>query len=515
MGRKSLLLLIAASFLAACSVRPAVSTGISQVSVPSPTALAAVPATSSHPTENSTPTAAAVQSPIPTSALSSRWFWAISEDKKEILAFTAGGQVNSILDLSGLDFHSGFLLRRTGDAQAFVLFPNNGRPKAYLLSSNAATALSLPAVQIPNPKDIWAILAEHAPYLVASPASDATAPAILIDTQTGRSSLVAPDVVGPDDIHYLIRFSADGRFLRYATSSSLSDAPVVVNNRDLQSGKDSATFQGTSYLNTDSFGELWYDSSLNTAHTALGEPVSLKKQGDAVFNMPLDNGWNLETLQDCGKPCSLTVYPLSGSAPPLKYSLPVQLVSSTVFIEAALPLDQNRLLVSIYGDQSSPLLTSLWILTPDGSSQYLGKGFQNAPSSEPPYQFPGASADGRYLLCYLGSDPPAFGVYDLVKGSPLFIESLDQPDAYLQGTFFPEGILVLEQGSTSRQWVYAFGNGTAVEIKPPTGIGGCTALTPDGKPICMTRMQDGVVIYDPSTGSSTPLIQEPVTDLSN
>ncbi len=484
----------------AATSQPATQT-FTATSVPTDTLPAASPTAAS-------PTEAPTEAPTPTPTPSPRWFWAIPDGKDEILAFNGAGQVNSLPALTGIK-HDGNDISpiRVSDDQAIAFFANNNNPKAFLLTSDSATPIKLPSVQVPIPGNGWEIVAQHGAYMVLAPFGTVTTPAILINGETGQASLVATNVFGSAEVSYLVRFSADGQSLRYAAG----DGPVEVHNRDLQSGNDTIFFQTSMHLGTNDFGEIWYDSKIGMGRTADGQPVTLKNPQDAMI-IPLDNSWILATTYECAAPCALQAYPSTGNATAFNYSLPVKLSSTSFAINGVQTLDQNRLLVSVLDFRAADQLPDLWLLTPDGKSELLGKGlFLNR--FTPNYHIQGLSDDSHTILLYPEDGTPAFSIFDLAAGKVLFSKTLDKPYAYTEVLYFAEGIIVDEQGNTTHNWVYRFSTGLAAEVGPPGGAGYCNAITPDGKPICMTDA--GVVVYDPASGDTTPLIQEPVLQLSN
>ncbi|MGD0752333.1 MAG: hypothetical protein ABSA23_13120 [Anaerolineales bacterium] len=456
-----------------------------------------------------TPTAATpTEAPTPTPIPSPRWFWAIPDGKDEILAFNAAGQVNTVLALTGIKHDENDISPiRVSDDQAIVFFANNNNPKAFLLTSVSATPIKLPGVQVPIPGNGWEIVVQHGASIVVAPFGTVTTPAILINGGTGQATLVATNVLGPTETEYLVRFSADGQSLRYAAG----DGPVEVHNRDLQSGNDTIFFQTSMHIGTNDFGEIWYDGEQGMSRTADGQLVTLKNTQDTMIIL-LDNSWILATKYECAAPCALQAYPSAGNAAAFNYSLPVKLTSASVAINGVQTLDQNRLLVSVLDANAADQLPDLWLLTPDGKSELLGKGL-SLNRFTPYYRIPGLFDDSRYILLYPEDGTPAFSIYDLAAGKVLFSKTLDKPYAYSEVLYSADGIIVDEQGDTTHNWVYPLTTGLAAEVGSPGGAGYCNAMTTDGKPICMTDSNG--VVYDPASGDTTPLIQEPVLQLSN
>ena len=329
----------------------------------------------------------------------------------------------------------------------------------------------------------------------------------MINVESGQASLLAQNVfVGNDYSTYFIRLSEDGKSLRYATG----DGPVEIHNRDLQSGKDTIFFETSSYVVTDAFGDIWYDVRQDRGQTADGQAVMMKDTDGNTRFILLDHNWILSAKRTCTQPCPLQVYPAFGDAAALNFSLPVDLSAYVVGLSYGKLLDRNRLLVSIYdnnpgADQAPPI----WLLTPTGQGELIGKG---AFSSG--YRSSSMSADDRYLLVYPPDDLPSFLVYDLKTGKVLFSETTDGPQAYLEVHYFKEGITVLNISDVATQlWVYNFTTGLTFQVKLLDENEYCTAMTVDGKLLCSTT--GGVVVLDPATAESTPLLQEPVNSLSD
>jgi hypothetical protein len=333
----------------------------------------------------------------------------------------------------------------------------------------------------------------------------ATTPALLINGETGKASLVATDVYGPAEGSYFLHFSADGSSLRFATG----EGPVEIHELDLQTGDETILFESSRSLVTDPTGEVWYDVQKGAGITADGRPVADLKTDDNTSHLLLDGGWILAVQRNCDSPCALQLSRATDRASAFDYSLPVQLTSGLTTVKFAKPLTQNRLLVGVTDNNSADCNPSLWLLSPDGKSERLGRRIDASQA----YGVPGLSADGRYLVTYSPDDASAFTLYDLTSDQALFSTSTGIPDVYLDSTYFPEGVIIHGQDTATHQWSYNFSTGSGVEVPSPGGDEYCTALTPDGRLICMTGA--GVEMVNPGSGVRTPLIQEPVSNLSD
>ncbi len=479
-----------------------------------PTAPVLVPTTTSIPPTTAAPTptytAAPTLAPSPTSIPDLRWYWAIQNN--EILAFNAAGKVNSVLDLSSVQQEGNDMAPvRLGEDRAFMFFGNQASPKAFLLTSDSATQIQLPSIQVPSPGNPWIIHIDHYPYIVIEASYGATVPAILINGETGQASLIANNVfVGYSYSEYFVRFSADGRWMRYAAGQE----QVGIHNRDLQSGKDTLILQSSGYISTDAFGDVWYDSRLGVLQMADGQGGTLVTSDDNTRHLVLGNSWMLDSQYSCTQPCSLHVYPIVGNAQALDYSLPVNFSSplvgdaTQVSVNYGKILAGNRLLVGIYDQSNNDDQRNFWLLTPDGMSTLIGKG-----SAFSGNRLAGSSPGDPYILIYPTDASPEFRVFDPTTGKVLFSETTGITDVFIDMLFFPEGIIVQEQDTTEHDWVYNFATGVAVPFQLLDDYRYCAALTPDGRPICMN--DSGVGVYDPVSGNNTELIQEPVTSLSN
>jgi len=485
--------------LTACSAQPVVlSTQTPDSALPAVSTAMNVPATNTF-TPVSTETAAPTSTPLPPP----RWFWAITKDK--ILAFNANGQVNTIFDTTGIQQTSNDNPPiRVSDERAVAFFANNDNPKAFVLTSNSALPIDLPKVHAPIPQNGWSVEAQHNPYIVLVPNGTVTTPALLINGETGKASLIATDVFGPTEISYLIYFSPDGQSLRFATGED----PVKIHNRNLQTNADKILFESGSSLAADSSGELWYDYANGAGVTADGAPITFTDADGNTRHLLLNQGWILAVPRDCDSDCPLQAAPATGSDSPLNFVLPIKLVQQVVSVNFGQLLDQNRLLIAVTDNGSTDYNPTLWLLSPDGKSNLLGRsiGIQYQGRSS-------VSADGRYILVTSADDPSTYKLYDLTTDQVIFSKTSGTPDILLDVTYFTEAALILQADTTNHYWVYNFAAKSAFTIDTTSDNEYCTALTPDGKPICMA--DDGMAMYDPITGNRTLLIEEPGSNLSN
>jgi len=485
----------------ACGTQPAIpASAPTQSSAPTNiTTTTDLPA----PTVTSSPAPTDTPAPTPTSPPPPRWFWAVTDN--EILAFNANGEVNSVLDFSGIQLSNNDNPPiRISDERAVLFLGNNNNPKAFVLTSDSAIPINMPNVRAPIPQNGWTVEAQHDPYIIFMPTGTVTAPAILINGGTGEASLLAANVFGPTEISYLIHFSADGKSVRYATG----EGPVKVYNRDLQTGSSTVILEsGTSVL-TNATGELWYDIRNNTVITADGAAITLTNTDGNIRNILLNDGWILAAPRDCDADCPLQVYSATRTELPLNYTLPMKLTKQVVVVSFGKLLARDRLIVGVFDYGSNAYHSTLWLLSPDGKSKILGAGVGLSLND-----FPGLSPDGRYLLVTEANDPSAYTLYDLTTDQAIFSQTTGSPDLFLDVAYFAEGALILEQTAVNHLWVYNFAAGSAYEITAPSDYEYCTTLSPDGKPICIA--EDGVAMYDPISENRTLLINEPVSNLSN
>ncbi len=493
-------IVLAGALLVACSAQPAAPAAQPQSS-PQPVSATATDLPTQAATPQPTSTAAPTQTSTPPAT---RWFWAVSGN--EILAFNPDGQVNPVLDTSGIEQNGNDNPPiRVSDDRAIVFFANNDHPQAFLLTSDSATAIDVPEVHAPVPENGWIVVAQQPPYLVLGTTGTVTTPAILINGETGKASLVAMDVYGPAEGSYFLHFSADGSSLRFAAG----EGPVKVHELNLQTGDETILFESSRSLVSDPTGEVWYDVTKGAGITADGSPVPDLKTDDNTSHLLLDGGRILAVQRDCDSPCALQLSLAADRASAFDYSLPVPLTAGLTTVKFAKPLTQNRLLVGVTNDNIADYYPTLWLLSPDGTSERLGRRIDASQA----YGVPGLSADGRYLVTYSPDDTSAFTLYDLTNDQALFSTSTGIPDVYLNSTYFPEGVVILGQDTATQQWSYNFNSASGVEVPSPGGDQYCTALSPDGRLICMTGA--GVEMVDPISGERKPLIEEPVSNLSD
>jgi hypothetical protein len=456
-----------------------------------------------------TPTITATAVPDP------RWFWAVSNDKNEVLAFNAQGEVNSILDTTSITKSGNDLPPiRMSDNKAIIFFVNGGIPKAFMLTSDSATPIKFPNVRATYPENGWVVQAIHLPYLALASTGTSTAPVVLVNGETGNALTLALNVLlDPTQSNYFVRFSEDGKWARFATGDQEGN-PASVHNFNLETGKDTIIFESKSpkQLRADIFGDVWYDRSSDTGMTADGKPVAINNPDYVANLMPLPNAGFLAVKYECAQPCLLNTVSPTGSIPELTFTVPVNLITQQVTVTFAQLLDQNKLLIGIRDFNSEDTRRTLFLLSSDGKSVLLGKSLD--PILFPfAYKMAGLSQDSRYIFFYPNDTPSSFGVYDLNSGKALFTESLVSAESYLYVDYFNEGILVEEQDITNRHWVFNFATKSVYKVLSPAGDGYCTALTTDARPICQT--DTGVLIFNPETGISTSLISGPVTYISN
>lgn len=210
--------------------------------------------------------------------------------------------------------------------------------------------IDLPKVRVPIPQNGWTLAAQHDPYLVFVPNGTVTTPAVLINGETGEASLLAANVFGPTEISYFVRFSADGKFVRYATG----EGPVKIHNLDLETGTDVILFESGTSLVTNETGELWYDVAKGVGVTADGASIALTDTDGNTRHLLLNGNWILAAPRDCDSACPLQVYPAVGAEAPLNYTLPLKLTQQMVVVSFGKLFDQDRLVVGVFDYGSTP-----------------------------------------------------------------------------------------------------------------------------------------------------------------
>lgn len=498
-------ILIFIVLISACSTQPIVPSAQVQSSpLPVKPTATNIPASTATLEPASTATPAPTSTPLPPP----RWFWAVTDHN--VLAFNADGQVNTVLDTTGIQLSPNDNPPiRVSDERAVIFYGNNDNPKAFVLTSDSAIPIDLPKVHAAYPKNGWTLAAQHNPYLVFAPNGTITTPAILIDGQNAKGSLVATNVFGPTQVSYFVHFSADGKSLRFATGEEL----VKVHSLDLQTGTDTVIFESGNSLTTESTGELWVEGYQNRGVTGTGVPFTFTDVDANTRHYLLNDGWILTSPRDCESPCTLHAYPALDPATQLNYQLPVSLVDLDVTVRFGYLLDQQNLLVSVADKISEGYPPAYWLLSPDGTSQLLGRNNEFGS----PFYF-GETADSHSYVFVTGStDRAAYTLFDLTTFQTLFTNTSSGPDPLIEITYFPEGALILDWADVGqgKYWVYSFANGTAVQVNT-TGSDDefCTAFTPDGNLLCFLPTE-GVALYDLRSGTSTMLITEPVSNLSD
>ncbi|NDJ77017.1 MAG: hypothetical protein GYB65_12245, partial [Chloroflexi bacterium] len=398
----------------------------------------------------------------------------------------------------------------TGQPAEVVLFTPDGE-LTFDVTPAAREMLGLPWTYVTHHRSLAVLAAEM------GPSEDNGIPfggAVLVNLDARTVDALA----GTNDLYYgwesNVRFSEDGRYLRYASET---EDEWTLWERDLQTGQERAVY--ADYPGTgDRYGENW----LSFRRVEVGDDyvtryVQVTLDGnetilasitddDAVkttIRMEPDGliSYDRNCLSDPGNEmgCTLEYTPFDGSDP-LVYMLPGDVAARDSSPRLFPLLYDTHLLIELHirEDESSRRYTEYWLLESDGAALFLGYNGR-------------VLADGRIVMAseriaeeddetwpYRIWDTDAMAYTAAVVGTP------DYGAPGLEVVEFYNGIVFIEDLSDWRSSVYRFADQSAFSL--PLGWYPVFHLLPDGTTFVLDR--NGLYHYDPATDTITPLLDE-------
>jgi hypothetical protein len=345
---------------------------------------------------------------------STRWYWALDENTGALLAYTADGSVNTLID-SGVDLIKGWRVDSSaalvqlfmqGDDQLFfyLLYKDDVQPLSPMFDSDI--------LNFPIENDIRYNYAAWDSYEPTQHSGNYVIFTLSQPYEPIKSLLVNLSIYSiellPDDGNY--RFSEDGRFLRYALRD-LEEAKLTLYERNLA---DNTTYTLTSFdfssnsfdsVVGDEYGErwLWYMAETvpdtDYAYTLFYNDGTSETLGGLPENYYVF--WNF--LGDglavhhrfCDTNCTLDVYPEEQEIP-IQYLLPdrARLGALASFTR----LDESRIEIRMS-------LGSIWVVRADSPPELIG--YEGYPLLH------NASSKSRWLLVTdTNSDYTQYRVWD-------------------------------------------------------------------------------------------------------
>ena len=440
----------------------------------------------SAPSPTSVPTETPTLAPTPTPDLPPLWVWAWTQDPAQIIAISTDGQTNILMDAPDPAAYNNANLWQVGPDKAIAMYVVGRKPITYLLTTTEATELVIPSVQMAVPENPWSLVAVNDPYVVIKYSYGIAEAAVLINTDTANATLIAPNVA---EMSPPVHFSADGRYLRFVTTSKDTGFPSQIVERDLTTGQDRTLYAYSNFdhVYSDATGDVWLDFRTGDVIAADGRLINPQPPQNSNQSWRLVGDWIMISEYACEQVCTLTLSPIFGSEPTRTYILPEKVAGYGL---TGWLLDDQSLLV--FQNAS----TQYWRLTSDGQGQLVG--------NTDPF---GISTT---IISTDAGDPAIYdSMLDLRTGEvlPLPVASEDTVDFWIDQ--FPNGLIFsfFQSDSNQSAWVRTDDSLTFSEL-PTDANTYCYELLADSSVICQSYVSSddqGVYRYEPATGTLTKL----------
>lgn len=440
-----------------------------------------------------------------------KWYFAYKHATGEILAYNAGGQVNSLVQVDPNPDRN-YRALRIDEQTALATLPLAGDFGVYLLTSDEARPLSTSTF---DPEALDSGLAPlrlqsyHPPYAVVSQLGDVPrATGLLMNRDAGTIELLSEQPVLFQNSAY---FSEDGTTLRYvhALESEKPEDWVIV-ERIMATGEERELYNISDELipslSTDRYGERWLYQQRNRENrsviswliTADGveqiaqeniEAAQMRRIfEDAIFSQPVD----------CGSGCDLSLAPIEGG-------------DATIFPR----FDKGYVAHPFFQPNADNLIVFsdrvFWLLGTDGAATKIGVWLpQNMVT---PIDDMSSPANGRWLLVITGEDEAnGFAVWDMAEGEYKLNQQVND-GVLLMRIIAGAGGFLVEQLS-KRTWLYQESNDTITELPMEESKQGFYFdLLADGAVLYVQYQpvedrQAGIYHYDPASGTYTLLVED-------
>jgi hypothetical protein len=395
------------------------------------------------------------------------WYFAASEDSGQIVAYTASGQSNVLVE-SGF-YHLERAFRITSD-MILAVIAIKGEPGLYKLAPD-----SIKAIQLPKDAKIGPVTAGamRPPYVILLSSNIPAGPAAIVNIEKNTFRLLNGDVY---NLSQEVPISEDGKLLRYFSRSAPDSKMWVLRERNLESNleRDIYTVNGEiPIVSHDRYGDRWFYSQREQGQTLPkffwilndGTTQPVENVSTPIRNIFRDWFFSIDPL--CTGNCTVEFTPLVGGDS-LKFSLP-DVNGSVVPIAAG---SQNNFVVIVNG-------SALWYLYGDGTTQELGLWEPISVFTPPTLT---VSRDARWVLALEGTEKPLrYRVWDSVTREFVVERQLTKGVA-LQINYGSGGFLVTEVGE-NRQFLYLDSPHLTKE------------LTTEGNNLYFDILPDGTLLY--------------------
>ncbi len=392
--------------------------------------------------------------------------WRFAYNPGSLIAFSLDGTVKVLREAVN---NIGNPCFQVGPQNALFRW-DDGSDKSWLrLTPDAAYSLMIPADLVKFSDEIWEMVAYSDPYAILLVPTDPTSmiPAgvgLLVNVETGTTERLVGEA-RRDSWETITRFSADGRYLRYASQEVSATGMWTLWERTLASGEERAiyTWDKRPDLQPDRYGERWLPRSDLQSETGieLYSLLSLDGTSSVIAELPQDEGMTVRMLGNawikyprstCEPDCPFQVYLLAGGDP-ITFVAPEY--DKGPGIKPLAWVDESHLLVQ--------LLDEIWFLSSDGSSELIG--YLTPTMTDP------LSPDGRWMLVTNDrEDTEHYRIWDNQTQGYVLEGEHDQDF----GVFYSrEGFVVVENAlDWSQIVVYSFADG--VVFRPSFDGGGLT-----------------------------------------
>jgi hypothetical protein len=435
-----------------------------------------------------------------------KWYYAYQEDTGSIIAFTADGETNVLID-SGvtsvdyarrLDAQTAFasLTMPTGFGpvvltpdQELILTPTFSPPDLYAMTPDEDTHR-------------FYLLAYHAPYLVLTTRVHFQGGTGLVaNLETGEVELLGNYLIQTFPLPPVV-ISQDGQFLRYLRFNNEIDDQWSLIERTLATDEERVVYSAPEHASAQpfEFGERWL---LLEPDDEPGRIVSILSIDGTREQVGVSNAINrvifgliqnsiYETPTDCENGCSLTVTPLDGGVVQVFTAPPGESAYRPVFQP-----DADHLVVLDMGINVYSLLSM--------DDEPVSIGYLNVLRILTNNNFT-ISPDGRFLLVVNGDDPTEYGVYDFVAHDYALQESFE--DTSIISISYGEGGFVVSEDQERHQ-LYRYADSSLIPL--PDGAGYYFDVLTNGD-VLFTQLEDtderssGLYRFSPEDDTFTLLV---------
>lgn len=433
------------------------------------------------------------------------WYWAWGQETGQLVAYTIDGLTHTLIE-EGVTNVRGW---RLGDELGLALLEKGDEVREiHLLQAEQTTPLQ-PITDQDAEKlasaDSWTLVALSASHAVLAgflrpPDWDA----LLVDLKSGTYAAL-PGLVFQPFTH--LKFSEDGRYLRYMSRESSDAENQTLYERKLETGAERVITTFDEFfpvVRPDRFGDYWL-SRVRDGENMVFTLMTSTGQVEAQTSQPVGGNIRETTLLEdylvtfpvrCESNCPIILQPIPEGEP----------------ITLTLPATEGALIVIYLRqlDDTTWLVTesegNIWLLSSNGEAEYLGI---HSPKHVPQFIQQVISADGRYVLAVSDreSSSPQYGVWDTTQRELVLQSNTDSEFHILQMAYGEGGFLLTED--VRRFWLYRYSDEQVVTLPENRGRVYFEALA-GGDVLFSQRGSDdtGIYRYDPTTDTSTLLVAD-------